>query len=115
MADNKPLKAAPVLITNQVGILKINIHKKITNAFCDFILFETVLIKKKIRLKTWENSKEIQEQEDLIEETRHEIQAEDDLVHEIHPDQIQEIDISIERGISQCCSLSLDRDPAFFL
>jgi len=52
IADNKPLKAAPVLTINQAGVLKINIHKKITNAFWVFILFETVLIRKKIRAKT---------------------------------------------------------------
>lgn len=52
IADNKPVKAAPVLTINQVGTLKKNIHKKITNAFWVFILFETVLIKKKTREKT---------------------------------------------------------------
>ena len=50
--DNKPLKAAPVLTINQVGMLKINIHKKITNAFWVLILFETLFKRKNINEKT---------------------------------------------------------------
>ncbi len=52
IADNKQLKAAPVLTINQAGTLKINIHKKITKAFWVFILFETGFRKKKISEKT---------------------------------------------------------------